>query len=83
MPYIEKRLRHPDHVATSSGELNFKLTSACLDYLDVMGTSYSTFNDILGALEGCKLELYRRQIASYEDQKIISNGDVFPQTVTT
>lgn len=33
--------------------------------------------DILGALEGAKLELYRRKISPYEDIKIEENGDVY------
>jgi len=38
--------------------------------------SYARFNAILGALECCKLEIYRRMISPYEDSKIIENGDV-------
>jgi len=33
-------------------------------------------NDAIGALEGAKLELYRRVISKYEDKKIMENGDV-------
>jgi hypothetical protein len=40
------------------------------------GENYQHFNDVLGALEGAKLELYRRRIAPYEDTKIVENGDV-------
>jgi hypothetical protein len=42
-----------------------------------MGLSYQTINDIVGALEGAKLEFYRRVAVPYEDKKIIENGDVF------
>ena len=38
---------------------------------------YSTFNDILGALDGAKLEFYRRIIGPYEDRAILKNGDIF------
>ena len=38
--------------------------------------SYGRFNAILGALECCKQEVYRRMISPYEDQKIEENGDV-------
>lgn len=31
---------------------------------------------VLGMLECCKMELYRRHVAPYEDEKIIENGDV-------
>jgi hypothetical protein len=36
-------------------------------------------NDIIGALEACKLEFYRRLVSHYEDIKIRSNGDVYPE----
>jgi hypothetical protein len=49
----------------------------CQDYIKDKGLSYQTLNDVLGALEGCKLELYRRQVAPYEDKKIQANGDVY------
>jgi len=31
----------------------------------------------MGALEGAKLELYRRKVAIYEEEKIKENGDVY------
>ncbi len=43
----------------------------------VNDTKYQTYNDILGALEGAKLELYRRQIGPYEETAIKRNGDVY------
>ena len=79
MPYITKEKRIlVDHanVATDCGELNYLLTKFCLEYLERKGIKYQTFNDILGALEGCKLEFYRRQVSSYEEQKIKINGDL-------
>lgn len=38
--------------------------------------NYKMINEIIGALEGAKLEFYRRYAAPYEDRKIIENGDV-------
>jgi len=49
----------------------------CKDYIVDNGMCYQTFNDIIGALEGCKQEFYRRMVAPYEEQKIQANGDVF------
>ena len=77
MPYIptEKRahaLVHPD----SSGELNFALTTLVHHYLHGHGLSYTTLNDIVGALECCKAEFQRRVVAPYEGRKIVENGDV-------
>jgi hypothetical protein len=31
---------------------------------------------LIGMLECAKLELYRRSVANYEDEKILENGDV-------
>jgi len=52
-------------------------TWLCKKYLDKKNRNYQHFNDCIGALEGCKLEMYRRQIANYEDKKIEDNGDVW------
>lgn len=84
MPYIKEQAREelqlyrllPRKIATA-GELNYMLTVIVKDYLKHNGESYQYFNDCLGALEGAKLELYRRRIAPYEDDKIIRNGDVY------
>jgi len=46
-------------------------------YLRTKGISYQTFNDIIGALEGAKLEFYRRVVVRYEEEKIKANGDVY------
>ena len=85
MPYIDKNRRYlvdpmQDErmgFAETSGELNYQLTCVLLEYIQHKGMSYQTVNDIIGALEGAKLEFYRRQVAKYEDQKIIDNGDVY------
>ena len=58
------------------GNLTYVLTKLLLGFL---GEQY-TFADIaetLGALEATKLELYRRTVAPYENEKIKQNGDVF------
>lgn len=54
---------------SSSGELNFMLTDMILSYLRDKGKCYKTINDIIGALEGAKLEFYRRVVVPYEDKK--------------
>lgn len=82
MPYIKKELREqlgPRSIAppASAGGLNFQLTELCRSYLDNMGRTYATMNQIVGALECAKLEFYRRAVAAYEDEKIKENGDVY------
>jgi hypothetical protein len=39
--------------------------------------NYQRLNDALGALEGAKLEFYRRVVVPYEDWKMTENGDVY------
>jgi len=41
------------------------------------GVKYATLNTVIGVLECAKLELYRRVVADYEDQKCEENGDVY------
>ena len=79
MPYIPKIHREQAKKvgAIDAGELNFLLTEVCLDYIHRQGRKYSTFNDIIGALECAKQEFYRRLAAPYEDVKIKENGDVY------
>lgn len=83
MPYIEdihdRKLWCRDNcfgvgVATA-GELNYIFTKIINAYMQ-SGESYQNYNDVVGALEGCKLELYRIKIAPYEDKKRVENGDV-------
>jgi len=81
MPYIKNYLREElveaDQVVPSdAGELNYVFTKIAHNYWISCGQNYQAFNDIIGALEGCKLELYRRKVAPYEDKKILENGDV-------
>jgi hypothetical protein len=79
VPYItearRKAIGEGANIKTA-GELNYVFTAMSLEYLET-GTNYQKINDILGALEGCKLEMYRRLAAPYEDTKIKENGDVY------
>jgi len=59
-----------------AGELNYVITMIIKNYFDNK-PCYQSINDIIGALEGAKLEFYRRVAAPYEDSKIIQNGDVY------
>lgn len=58
------------------GELNYAITILVQTYLKNKGLRYQNINDAIGALEGAKMELYRRFAADYENQKIKENGDV-------
>ena len=83
MPYVDKEIRQDSQYTIkftdtpSAGELNYQLTMLVRAFLKSKGECYQTYNDIIGALEGAKLELYRRVAANYEDKKIIENGDIY------
>lgn len=82
MPYVKKerrmKLRSKDNsIPENPGELNYQITMLMLEYQILHGLSYQTINDILGALEGAKLEFYRRVAVPYENGKIAENGDVY------
>ena len=88
MPYIKQDERTPFFKSlenlpefNSAGHLNYYLTKVVHKYLDDRrgenySANYQAMNDVMGALEGCKLELYRQKIAPYEDIKIAENGNV-------
>ena len=78
MPYIapERRASAKAH-PYDAGELNFAITQLLIDYLARTHVSYAAFNEVVGVLECCKLELYRRLVVPYEDTKIRLNGDVY------
>jgi hypothetical protein len=59
-----------------AGELNYVISMIIKNYFNHK-PCYQTINDIVGALEGAKLEFYRRVAAPYEDTKMKENGDVY------
>lgn len=82
MPYIKNEERgwfdtFPEGKYESPGQLNYSITTLIIAYLEDRGECYQTYNDIIGALECAKLEVYRRKVSYYEDGKIRSNGDVY------
>lgn len=81
MPYItaEARARlNKGGSPESAGELNYAITRLVDDYLiQKGGIRYAHLNEVIGAVECAKLELYRRVAAPYEDQKLSETGDVY------
>jgi hypothetical protein len=80
VPYIKESrrdaLENGDDIKTP-GELNYSFTNLINQYLSNKKVDYQTINDIVGALEGAKLEFYRRIATPYEAIKIEENGDVY------
>ena len=80
MPYLTKEKRfeiRASRLPENAGDLNYAFTEIAKRYILTNGESYQHYNDLLGALEGCKLELYRRLVSKYEDKKIKENGDIY------
>jgi len=81
MPYItqeaRKKLEDNGNKPENLGELNYVITLLIKDYLDKQGRRYMHYAGVIGVLETIILELYRRAVAPYEDQKISENGDVY------
>jgi hypothetical protein len=83
MPYIDPGKRAiARKLPITSGELNFAITNCLKKYMlfcigDKGKLTYQIINDILGALEGAKLEFVRRIVNPYEDEALKKNGDVY------
>ncbi len=92
MPYIAQGQRYMvnDEISKVSDAIRATIGSAlqqragAMNYAvsklikEVYGENlnYSTYNEIVGILECCKMEFYRAQAAPYEDQKRKENGPV-------
>lgn len=81
MPYIDKKSREEiglvgsTRLPETAGELTYVLYRDIKEFLG-NNARFADYAAALGALEACKLEIYRRSVAPYEDQKIKENGDV-------
>ena len=80
MPYITPDARqyitNMECPPKNAGEINYLITTILNDYW-LRNKNYQGINDIVGALEGAKLEFYRRIAVPYEENKIEENGDVY------
>jgi hypothetical protein len=84
MPYIKPEDRTKFKAAAQylgmqaqcAGDLNYLISLITHTYLAEKGTKYANINEVVGALECCKLELYRAIAAPYEDTKVAENGAV-------
>jgi hypothetical protein len=81
MPYITQNKRKEGNNPTSTGELTYKLTRACVDYVNdnppLSSSLFDRLSEVLAALEATKLEFYRRVLVPYEKRKREENGDVY------
>ena len=87
MPYIQQSRRDGidlelgadrlDWSPSDAGDLNFVVSTFIQNRLKDKGLKYAVVNEMIGALECCKLELYRLVAAPYEDEKLEENGRVY------
>jgi hypothetical protein len=79
MPYLAQKQRKvvEDLGPSQPGELNYAITRMIYTYMLRKGKSYTTMNEIVGALECAKHEFERRIMDPYENQKRYENGDVY------
>jgi len=82
MPYIKDEPRKDmDEIVDlmdkknvqANGDLNYILFKFCKFHVK---PSYNNYKNFCGELRQCATEIERRQLAPYEDEKIIENGDV-------
>jgi hypothetical protein len=91
MPYIKTEVRneidaeikdlsdkisqlHKSGGRDRDGMLNYAITKLLMQCYP--STSYKVHNEIIGMLECCKQEWYRKQVGPYEDVKELENGRV-------
>lgn len=80
MPYIASARRkdiHGGDEIRTVGELNYAITCLVQKYLAVYGSHYHELNGVIGVLECCKQEIYRRVVVPYEEERKNANGDIF------
>jgi hypothetical protein len=72
-PYLEPLLEWASENEPTEGELNYIISSLIWTCFE-KNVNYKTANALIGVLECAKLELYRTQIAPYEELKAKENG---------
>ena len=71
-PGLDKLVEQLQHL-NIDGDLNYVLFALCKRHVK---PSYNNYKNFCGELDQCKTEIERRILASYEDEKIRTNGDV-------
>ena len=76
---IETLMCHLSFNDFGAGDINYMINKLFSRILEKKGMSYAKINELIGALECAKLELYRKVAVPYERNKCIMNGEVFPE----
>lgn len=87
MPYLTPEKRAEIHndllnvgihfIPSCAGDVNYIVSKLVSGYIGYNGLNYATVNEMIGALECAKLELYRMVAGPYEDKKMNENGEVY------
>lgn len=81
MPYIkdeQKQALDKGMDALNAGELTYIFQSEIKRYLQHHGLRYQQIAEVLGSLEGARLDFIDRVVKKYEEDKALLNGDVWP-----
>ena len=91
MPYVARMIRERyaetktvtarHRPAGTPGELTYRIQQEILAYIERnpnRGLDYTTIAEVLGVLEGAKLDFNERIVQPYETRKRGQNGDVWP-----
>ena len=62
----------------NAGDLNYLVSFATANFITKNGLPADDIIEMIGALECCKMELYRVLSGSHEDTRIAENGRVHP-----
>jgi len=76
-PTHRDRLILGEDLPQNGADLNFMICDLADSFFIRKGVTYAHINEVMGAIECAKTEIYRRVAALYEDQKVTANGDVF------
>ena len=72
---IESTTKKLIETDSGPGDLNYVISSIVWKlFKDI--PNYANANELMGVLECVKQEFYRRQVAEYENKKIVENGDL-------
>ena len=76
LSYLVKSIQNNMKYVDNSGKLNYIITVLVQHYIKEKDLKYQNINDVIGALECAKMEIYRIIVAPYENMKIDHNGHV-------
>lgn len=74
-PLLKQLRQDAEDCVLGPGAFNYVITKLCDAFVGDC-KCYDNYNTVIGFLEACKLEYYRKVVSLYEDKKIKENGPV-------